>query len=143
VRCGQSYIFRHPDVLFLLLLWFSFGVPFVSFSAGLFMNIAKNAFSTLVYAAAVAIIGTFPAMAASSAMRPATKAEIVKHLGPHAAGTVKPNGFTYKAGSSKGYKVTDGQICIRSPEGSTRCASIVTNGTTFQMIAADGARSNF
>ncbi|PZM15196.1 hypothetical protein [Rhizobium tubonense] len=107
------------------------------------MNIAKNAFLAVLCASAVAMVGAAPAAAASSGMRPATKAEIVAHLGPNAVGTVKPNGFTYKAGSAKGYKVTNGQICIRSPEGSTRCASIVTNGTTFQMIAADGARSNF
>jgi hypothetical protein len=107
------------------------------------MKIADNALLSSAFAAAVAMAAVVPANAASSGMRPATKAEIVRHLGPNAAGTAKPNGFTYKPGSTKGYKVSNGQICIRSPEGSTRCASIVTNGTTFQMIAADGARSTF
>jgi hypothetical protein len=107
------------------------------------MKIAHNALLSLAFAAAVAMAAVGPAQAASSGMRPATKAEIVQHLGPNAAGTLKPNGFTYKSGSPKGYKVSNGQICIRSPEGGTRCASIITNGTTFQMIAADGARSTF
>jgi hypothetical protein len=107
------------------------------------MKIANNASLSVALAVAVAIAGAMPAMAASSGMRPATKAEIVQHLGPNAAGAAKSNGFTYKPGSTKGYKVSNGQICIRSQDGSTRCASILTNGTTFQMIAADGARSTF
>jgi hypothetical protein len=98
---------------------------------------------TLACIATITLAGAATATAASSGMRPATRDEIVRHLGPNAAGTAKPNGFTYKAGSSKGYKVSNGQICIRSPQGTTQCASIVTNGTTFQMIAKDGARSTF
>jgi hypothetical protein len=107
------------------------------------MKISDHIFPALACIAAVTLAGTATATAASSGMRPATKEEIVRHLGPNAAGTTKPNGFIYKAGSSKGYKVTNGQICIRSQQGSTQCASIVTNGSMFQMIAADGARSAF
>jgi hypothetical protein len=106
------------------------------------MKISRRVFPAFACIAAVALAGTLPAMAASK-MRPATKEEIVRHLGPNAAGTVKPNGFIYKAGSAKGYRVSNGQICIRSPQGSTQCASIVTDGRTFQMIAKDGARSTF
>ncbi|MGA1804937.1 hypothetical protein [Rhizobium sp. HT1-10] len=83
---------------------------------------------------------TSPAFAA---MRAATKAEIVKHLGPSAAGKTAANGFTYKEGSNKGYKVTNGSICIRSPNGSTGCAKILTDGTKFKMLTADGAQGTF
>ncbi len=79
----------------------------------------------------------------SAELRTATKSEIVKHLGPNAAGKTNANGFTYKEGSSKGYKVTNGSICIRSPNGSTGCAKILTDGTNFKMLTADGARGNF
>ncbi|MBO9096658.1 MULTISPECIES: hypothetical protein [Rhizobium] len=83
------------------------------------------------------------APAYSAELRSATKAEIVKHLGPNAAGKTNANGFTYKEGSSKGYKVSNGSICIRSPNGSTGCAKILTDGTNFKMLTADGARGNF
>ncbi len=81
--------------------------------------------------------------ASSAELRSATKAEIVKHLGPNAAGKTNANGFTYKEGSSKGYKVSNGSICIRSPNGSTGCAKILTDGTNFKMLTADGSRGNF
>lgn len=76
-------------------------------------------------------------------MRPATKAEIEKHLGPNAAGKVAANGFTYKPGSQKGYKVSDGQICIRSPDSSTHCATITTDGSAFRMSTAGGSSAAF
>jgi len=82
-----------------------------------------------------------PVLAAD--MRPATKAEIVKHLGPNATGKTSANGFTYKEGSTKGYKVTNGTICIRSPNGSTGCAKIITDGTKFKMMTSDGSRADF
>lgn len=83
------------------------------------------------------------AVPAFAQMRAATKAEIVKHLGPNASGKTSANGFTYKEGSSKGYKVTNGSICIRSPNGSTGCAKILTDGTKFKMMTADGAQGTF
>ncbi|MET0746588.1 MAG: hypothetical protein ABWY49_00215 [Rhizobium sp.] len=82
-------------------------------------------------------------LASAAEMRPATRAEIVKHLGPNATGKTKADGFTYKAGSAKGYKVSNGSICIRSPGGSTGCAKIVTDGTRFKMMTADGTRADF
>jgi hypothetical protein len=86
---------------------------------------------------------TFAAAALAADMRPATKAEIVKHLGPNATGKTNANGFTYKPGSTKGYKVTNGSICIRSPDGSTGCAKILTDGTKFKMVTAGGSRDSF
>lgn len=83
------------------------------------------------------------AVAGAAEMRPATKGEIVKHLGPNAAGKTAANGFTYKEGSSKGYKVTNGNICIRQPDGSTGCAKIVTDGSKFKMMTSDGSRADF
>lgn len=82
-------------------------------------------------------------VALAAEMHPATKAEIIKHLGPNAVGKTNPNGFTYKQGSTKGYKVTNGSICIRSPDGSTGCAKILTDGTKFKMITAGGSRDSF
>lgn len=81
--------------------------------------------------------------AAATQMRIATKSEIEKHLGPNAAGKVASNGFTYKPGSQKGYKVSNGQICIRSADGSTHCAAITTDGSTFRMSTAGGSSAAF
>jgi hypothetical protein len=86
---------------------------------------------------------TFAAVALAADMRPATKAEIVKHLGPNATGKTNANGFTYKPGSTKGYKVANGSICIRSADGSTGCAKILTDGTKFKMVTAGGSRDGF
>lgn len=94
-------------------------------------------------AAAGFICLTFAAPVLAADMRAATKAEIINHLGPNAAGKTSSNGYTYKQGSTKGYKVTTGSICIRSPDGSTGCAKILTDGKTFKMMTADGARANF
>jgi len=86
----------------------------------------------------IAVVPTFAAD-----MRPATQSEIVKHLGPNARGKTAADGFTYKEGSTKGYKVTNGSICIRSANGSTGCAKIITDGTKYKMMTADGSRADF
>lgn len=86
---------------------------------------------------------TFAAPVLAADMRPATKAEIVKHLGPNATGKTASNGFTYKAGSTKGYKVSNGSICIRSPNGSIGCAKILTDGAKYKMMTTDGTRADF
>lgn len=87
---------------------------------------------------------SFMGMSVSAAeMRPATKAEIEKHLGPNAAGKVASNGFTYKPNSQKGYKVSNGQICIRSATGSINCAAVTTDGSSFRMSTAGGSSAAF
>jgi len=100
-----------------------------------------NGLATAGAAACLLAILVSSAMAAS--MRPATKAEIEKHLGPNATGKTNSNGFTYKPGSTKGYKVSNGQICIRYPDNSTHCAQITTDGAAFRMSTPGGSSAPF
>lgn len=89
------------------------------------------------------LVAAFALPAAAASMRPATKAEIEKHLGPNAAGKTSGDGFTYKPGSTKGYKVGNGQICIRYPDSSTHCAAITTDGSSFRMSTPGGSSAPF
>lgn len=103
---------------------------------------------TIARIAALAAAGYFCLLTVASPvladdMRPATKAEITNHLGPNATGRTDANGFTYKAGSTKGYKVTNASICIRSADGSVNCAKILTDGKKFLMMTSDGSRAPF
>ncbi len=78
------------------------------------------------------------------AMRPATKAEIWSHLSPEPRQmTTKNNGFAYRAGNSSGYKISNGQICVRFRTGRIDCADVKTDGKKFLMITKDGTRSPF
>lgn len=92
---------------------------------------------------ACCLLSILGSSAMAAAMRPATKAEIEKHLGPNATGKVDSNGFTYKPGSTKGYKVSNGQICIRYPDGGTHCATITTDGSAFKMSTPGGSSAAF
>jgi hypothetical protein len=104
------------------------------------MKIAKIA---SLAAAGSLCLATLAAPAVAETLRTANKAEIIRHLGPNAAGKTAADGFTYKAGSSKGYKISNGSICIRSPNGSVNCAKILTDGNKFQMMTSDGSRAPF
>lgn len=77
-------------------------------------------------------------------MRPATRAEIWSHLSPEPRQmTTKNDGFAYRAGNSNGYKVSNGQICVKFSKGRVDCADVKTDGKKFRMITKDGTRSAF
>lgn len=84
------------------------------------------------------------ALAEKAKMRSASESEIRAHIDEYSKRTSKKNnGFTYQAGSSRGYKIKNGEICVLFATGRTDCASIETNGSKFEMITRDGDRSTF
>lgn len=87
-----------------------------------------------------------PALSAEnkSRVRNATAAEIRAHIDETSKRTTSDrNGYSYQAGSKRGYKISNGKICILFENRKSDCADIKTDGTKFHMITRDGTRSKF
>lgn len=82
------------------------------------------------------------AHAETKRFRPATEAQIMKHL--KGAKDLKrgSDGFMYRSNGSTGYKISNGQICVKSKRSSVDCVQVKTDGTRFQMIDRRGTREN-
>lgn len=97
----------------------------------------------LVSAALLALAVAGP-VSAETKMRSATQAEILQHLGESSRSTtVRSNGYTYRKGSSNGYKISRGKICFLLARGKTDCATVRTDGTKFRITTKDGNRTTF
>lgn len=77
---------------------------------------------------------------ATEAFRPATVAEIYKELPKLRTMTVSRNGYDYAPGSSTGYKVSKGEICVRHPGNRVECLRIQYDGETLRMVDGLGNR---
>ncbi len=76
-------------------------------------------------------------------MRVASESEIRDHINERTKDiTTKSNGYTYQRGNSVGYKIANGQICLLFPNGQKDCASVETDGKSFEMITRNGDRSS-
>lgn len=87
-----------------------------------------------------------PALAADNGgrVRNATAAEIRAHINePSKRTTTAKNGYTYQSGSRRGYKISNGKICILFADQREDCADIKTDGSKFHMITRDGERAKF
>ncbi|OWV76525.1 hypothetical protein ATY76_00780 [Rhizobium sp. R339] len=86
-----------------------------------------------------------PAMAVAQTanMRAASEAEIRQHLPGTSELKEAKNGYEYREGSKNGYKISNGQVCVRFPDKSTDCVSVKTDGKKFQMIDRKGGRARF
>lgn len=54
----------------------------------------------------------------------------------------KVNGYTYQTGKTIGYKIDNGKICLRFPNGQKGCVSVETDGKRSEMITRKGDRSD-
>jgi len=54
----------------------------------------------------------------------------------------KGDGYTYQTGKTIGYKIDNGKICLRFPNGQKDCVSVETDATRFAMITRKGDRSD-
>jgi len=54
----------------------------------------------------------------------------------------KGNGYTYQTGKTIGYKIDNGKICLRFPNGQKGCVSVETDGKRSEMITTKGDRSD-
>jgi hypothetical protein len=102
-----------------------------------------ESFVRLAILCTVFALGAIEAHADSSAMRPATKAEILNHLSGATKLQRAANGFSYKPGGTVGYKFTNGGICVLSPGHSADCVAVRTDGKIFLMIDRTGTRQKF
>ncbi len=77
-------------------------------------------------------------------MRPASAHEINTYLNTSKKGYVAgADGYIYNREKKVGYRITNGQMCVRYSARKTDCADIKTDGDSFQMITRDGQRSKF
>lgn len=83
------------------------------------------------------------ARAEETRFRPATEAQILRYLKGADDLTKARDGYSYRAGSTTGYKISRGQICVKSKRNAIDCVQIKTNGVKFQMIDRDGNREIF
>ncbi|MBB4214685.1 hypothetical protein FHT79_001840 [Rhizobium sp. BK212] len=83
------------------------------------------------------------AFAETGKMRTASEAEIRLHLPGTSELKESSNGYEYRKGNANGYKITNGQVCVRFPNKSTDCVSVKTDGEKFQMIDKKGGRTRF
>jgi len=83
------------------------------------------------------------AFAETGKMRTASEAEIREHLPGTSELKESSNGYEYRPGNANGYKITNGQVCVRFPNKSTDCVNIKTDGEKFQMIDKKGGRTRF
>ncbi|NYJ11969.1 hypothetical protein GGI64_003027 [Rhizobium leguminosarum] len=83
------------------------------------------------------------AFAETGKMRTASEAEIREHLPGTSDLKESSNGYEYRQGNSNGYKITNGQVCVRFANKSTDCVSVKTDGEKFQMIDKKGGRTKF
>ncbi|MBX4866446.1 MULTISPECIES: hypothetical protein [Rhizobium] len=84
-----------------------------------------------------------PAIAFAQNMRAASEAEIRQHLPGTSELKESSNGYEYREGNENGYKIGNGQVCVRFPDKSTDCVSVKTDGKNFQMIDRKGGRTRF
>jgi len=54
----------------------------------------------------------------------------------------KGDGYTYQTGKTIGYKIDNGKICLRFPNGQKGCVSVETDGKRTEMITRKGDRSD-
>jgi len=75
----------------------------------------------------------------SGKLRMATESEIRQHL--QQAGSLKDgtDGYQYIEGSSVGYRITDGNICVKKRH-AVDCADVLFDGTRLEMIDRHGNR---
>ncbi|QCJ00822.1 hypothetical protein [Agrobacterium larrymoorei] len=87
----------------------------------------------------VAVASPAGAAQSSDKLRTATETEIRQHL--QRAGSLKDgtDGYQYLEGSSTGYKITDGKICVRK-RNSVDCADVLFDGTRLELIDRNGNR---
>jgi len=83
------------------------------------------------------------ANAETEKFKPATEAQILKHMKGSSELTKARNGFSYKAGGNIGYKISHGKICVLGTRRNVDCVTVRTNGNNFQMIDRKGNRENF
>ena len=72
--------------------------------------------------------------------RLATEPEIRQGLHGTAELSEASNGYLYRQGSRIGYKISDGQICVRTA-GHSDCFTIYTDGKRLELIDSKGNRS--
>ena len=72
-------------------------------------------------------------------LRPATENEIRQTLAGSAGLKDGKNGYQYKAGSSTGYRITDGKVCVRK-RSQTSCVTVYSDGKRLEMIDSRGNR---
>ncbi|MNL89603.1 hypothetical protein D3C87_2200260 [compost metagenome] len=48
------------------------------------------------------------------------------------------NGYVYASGSDIGYKVSKGEICVRSPNKRVDCVRVESDGETLRMVDGRG-----
>lgn len=87
----------------------------------------------------VAVASPASAAQSSNKLRTATETEIRQHL--QRAGNLKDgtDGYQYIEGSSTGYKITDGKICVRK-RNAVDCADVLFDGTRLELIDRNGNR---
>ncbi|ANK86883.1 MULTISPECIES: hypothetical protein [Rhizobium] len=83
------------------------------------------------------------AFAQTANMRAASEAEIRQHLPGTSELKESSNGYEYREGSKNGYKINNGEVCVRFPDKSTDCVNVKTDGKNFQMIDRKGGRTRF
>ncbi|WP_342588200.1 hypothetical protein [Neorhizobium alkalisoli] len=77
-------------------------------------------------------------------MRVASEAEIREYMNERSKDTsTKSNGYTYARGNPRGYKISNGEICVLFPNGRKDCVNVETDGRNFEIITRDGGRSTF
>jgi hypothetical protein len=72
--------------------------------------------------------------------RPATEAQIRTNLPGAQELAVKRNDFEYKAGGNVGYKINNGQICVKNSKSKVECVRMNYDGKNLQMIDKLGNR---
>lgn len=94
-------------------------------------------------AVAVITLLVLPAqtIAQTAKQRPATEAEISRHLKLSSKDIRKKGDYVYKRGNPNGYKISKGQICVLFPEKREECTVIRTDGQNFNMTLRNGERA--
>lgn len=75
---------------------------------------------------------------ASEKFRPATVNEIMKQLPRLSGMSLNGSGYLYADGSDVGYKVSKGEICVRTAGRRDDCVRVEFNGETLRMLDGRG-----
>ena len=73
-------------------------------------------------------------------LRPATENEIRQNLPGATDLKDSSNGYQYRSGSSTGYKISDGKICVAKPGQSADCLDVLFDGKHLESIDRRGNR---
>ncbi len=88
----------------------------------------------------LAIASMASTAAADNSFRPATVAEITRELPGLNNLTMDGNGYAYAPDSVVGYKVSKGEICVRTPNRHVDCVRVEFDGENMRTVDGMGNR---